>query len=65
MRTGSRLKYLYLAFLDNDPIDLEKWVFGIETHPLFHIGYGPWYRRGLGKGLYRRVVGIILTRIYV
>lgn len=31
---GSRLKYLYLTFLDHDPIDLEKWVFSTEAHPL-------------------------------
>ena len=31
---GLRLKYLYLAFLDRDPIDLEKWVFNTEAHPL-------------------------------
>lgn len=28
------LKYLYLAFTDNDPIDLEEWVFTTEAHPL-------------------------------
>jgi len=28
------LKYLYLTFLDEDPIDLEKWVFNTEAHPL-------------------------------
>ncbi|KAF9645503.1 glycoside hydrolase family 47 protein [Thelephora ganbajun] len=28
------LKYLYLAFVDRDPIDLEKWVFNTEAHPL-------------------------------
>jgi len=31
---GHRLKYLYLAFVDRDPIDLEKWVFNTEAHPL-------------------------------
>lgn len=30
----ARLKYLYLAFTDNDPIDLEEWVFTTEAHPL-------------------------------
>lgn len=29
-----RLKYLYLTFVDHDPIDLEKWVFNTEAHPL-------------------------------
>ena len=33
-QTGLRLKYLYLTFLDRDPIDLEKWVFNTEAHPL-------------------------------
>jgi len=28
------LKYLYLTFLERDPIDLEKWVFNTEAHPL-------------------------------
>jgi len=28
------LKYLYLTFVDQDPIDLEKWVFNTEAHPL-------------------------------
>lgn len=31
---GHRLKYLYLAFVDHDPIDLEEWVFNTEAHPL-------------------------------
>ena len=31
---GYRLKYLYLTFLERDPIDLEKWVFNTEAHPL-------------------------------
>jgi hypothetical protein len=30
----TRLKYLYLTFVDKDPIDLEKWVFTTEAHPL-------------------------------
>ena len=34
MRTEPRLKYLYLTFVDHDPIDLEKWVFNTEAHPL-------------------------------
>ena len=29
-----RLKYLYLTFVDHDPIDLERWVFNTEAHPL-------------------------------
>ncbi|KAI0782674.1 glycoside hydrolase [Abortiporus biennis] len=28
------LKYLYLMFLDEDPISLDKWVFNTEAHPL-------------------------------
>lgn len=32
--TEIRLKYLYLTFVDHDPIDLEKWVFSTEAHPL-------------------------------
>ena len=28
------LKYLYLTFLDRDPIDLGEWVFNTEAHPL-------------------------------
>ncbi|TFK66959.1 glycoside hydrolase family 47 protein [Pluteus cervinus] len=28
------LKYLYLLFDDEDPIDLKKWVFNTEAHPL-------------------------------
>lgn len=28
------LKYLYLLFDDEDPIDLDKWVFNTEAHPL-------------------------------
>ncbi|KDR80608.1 hypothetical protein GALMADRAFT_240949 [Galerina marginata CBS 339.88] len=27
------LKYLYLMFLDEDPISLDKWVFNTEAHP--------------------------------
>jgi len=32
------LKYLYLMFLDDDPISLDEWVFNTEGHPLpvFH-----------------------------
>ncbi|KAG6890079.1 hypothetical protein C0995_012028 [Termitomyces sp. Mi166 len=28
-----RLKYLYLLFINDDPISLEKWVFNTEAHP--------------------------------
>jgi mannosyl-oligosaccharide alpha-1,2-mannosidase len=28
------LKYLYLLFDDTDSIDLKKWVFNTEAHPL-------------------------------
>ncbi|KAF9529051.1 glycoside hydrolase family 47 protein [Crepidotus variabilis] len=28
------LKYLYLIFLDDDPLPLDKWVFNTEAHPL-------------------------------
>ena len=28
------LKYLYLLFLDEDPVPLDKWVFNTEAHPL-------------------------------
>ncbi|KAJ7918615.1 glycoside hydrolase family 47 protein [Mycena leptocephala] len=28
------LKYLYLMFIDNDPIPLDTWVFNTEAHPL-------------------------------
>ncbi|KAG6821472.1 hypothetical protein H0H93_010196 [Arthromyces matolae] len=28
------LKYLYLLFIDEDPISLDKWVFNTEAHPL-------------------------------
>jgi len=27
-------KYLYLLFADDDPIQLDKWVFNTEAHPL-------------------------------
>lgn len=28
------LKYLYLLFADDDKLDLDKWVFTTEAHPL-------------------------------
>ena len=28
------LKYLYLMFLEEDPISLHEWVFNSEAHPL-------------------------------
>ena len=28
------LKYLYLMFDDEDPIQFDKWVFNTEAHPL-------------------------------
>lgn len=28
-----RLKYLYLLFIDEDPLPLEEWVFNTEAHP--------------------------------
>ena len=28
------LKYLYLLFLDEDLVPLDKWVFNTEAHPL-------------------------------
>lgn len=28
-----RLKYLYLLFIDEDPVPLDKWVFNTEAHP--------------------------------
>jgi mannosyl-oligosaccharide alpha-1,2-mannosidase len=27
-------KYLYLIFLDHDPLPMDKWVFNTEAHPL-------------------------------
>ena len=29
-----RLKYLYLLFIDDDMVPLDKWVFNTEAHPL-------------------------------
>jgi hypothetical protein len=29
-----RLKYLYLLFLDEDRLPLDRWVFSTEAHPL-------------------------------
>lgn len=26
-------KYLYLIFLDHDPLPMDKWVFNTEAHP--------------------------------
>ncbi|OWA50314.1 Mannosyl-oligosaccharide alpha-1,2-mannosidase IA [Hypsibius exemplaris] len=35
------LKYLYLIFLDVDPVPLDTWVFNTEAHPLPVIGSQP------------------------
>ena len=29
-----RLKYLYLLFVNDDPVPLDRWVFNTEAHPL-------------------------------
>ena len=31
---GETLKYLYLLFADRHEVDLDKWVFNTEGHPL-------------------------------
>jgi hypothetical protein len=33
-RARRRLKYLYLLFLDEDRLPLDRWVFSTEAHPL-------------------------------
>ena len=43
---GETLKYLYLLFADPDKheIDLTKWIFNTEAHPLPIRGVNPLYR---------------------
>ncbi|KAH8093117.1 glycoside hydrolase [Cristinia sonorae] len=36
------LKYLYLLFLDEDPIPLDKWVFNTEAHPFPVFNWTSW-----------------------
>lgn len=42
------LKYLYLLFDDEDPIDLKKWVFNTEAHPLPVYKWEEWERKRFG-----------------
>ncbi|TCD63845.1 hypothetical protein EIP91_004887 [Steccherinum ochraceum] len=36
------LKYLYLTFLDDDPISLDRWVFNTEAHPFPVFEWSSW-----------------------
>ena len=38
------LKYLYLLFSDDNLIDLKRWVFNTEAHPLPIRGFNALYR---------------------
>jgi len=39
---SSRLKYLYLLFVDEEIIPLDKWVFNTEAHPLPVFEWSEW-----------------------
>lgn len=43
--TRIRLKYLYLLFLDDDPISLDEWVFNTEAHPLPVFKWSSWEKK--------------------
>ncbi|TCD63846.1 hypothetical protein EIP91_004888 [Steccherinum ochraceum] len=42
------LKYLYLTFLDDDPISLDKWVFNTEAHPFPVFDWSSWEKHTFG-----------------
>ncbi len=37
-----RLKYLYLLFINDDPVPLDQWVFNTEAHPLPVFQWSGW-----------------------
>ncbi|KAK2463623.1 hypothetical protein APHAL10511_004374 [Amanita phalloides] len=39
------LKYLYLLFLDDDILPLDKWVFNTEAHPFPIFHWRPWEKK--------------------
>jgi len=42
------LKYLYLMFLEEDPVPLDRWVFNTEAHPLPIIPLSRWEKDKFG-----------------
>lgn len=41
-------KYLYLMFLDEDPLPMDKWVFNTEAHPLPIFEWEEWQKKEWG-----------------
>lgn len=48
LRSDFRLKYLYLLFLEDDKIPLDKWVFNTEAHPLPVFEWTSWEKEQYG-----------------
>ncbi|KAF9812966.1 hypothetical protein IEO21_05851 [Rhodonia placenta] len=44
------LKYLYLTFLDEDPLPLDRWVFNTEAHPFPVFTWSSWEKEKFGIG---------------
>ena len=45
-----RLKYLYLTFIGDTPLPLDKWVLNTEAHPFPVIEWTPEERARFGVG---------------
>lgn len=43
-----RLKYLYLLFLDEEPIPLDRYVFNTEAHPFPIFEWTQWEKEKFG-----------------